>query len=61
MPAASMALRYEGKGHKAEPEEGNLLLHNPEKNDNAIILSLCEWRTSWLKRDNTLKNEVLGG
>lgn len=42
MPVASMALRYEGKGHKSVPMEGNLLLHNPEKNDNAIIQSLCE-------------------
>lgn len=42
MPVASVALRHEGKGHKAVPMEGNLLLHNPEKNDEAIIQSLCD-------------------
>lgn len=36
------APRYEGKVHEAAPVEGNLLLHNTEKNDNAIMQPLCE-------------------
>lgn len=34
--------RYEGKVREAAPVEGNLLLHNSEKNDNAIMPPLCE-------------------
>lgn len=42
MPVASVALRHEEEGQKAVPVEGNLLLRNPEKNDEAIMRSLCE-------------------